>query len=430
MNKQEKWNLFTWWTVIFVILMPFYVLIKVFFEYKLEIPYFGFFIKELLVLALWCIAIFEFIRKKIVPKFDILDYLVFSYFIYGIAITLVNGLWLSHIAHGWRYDFFFLAILILYKHAAILLNVSAEKLIKYFLLSASSSIFLWFLVKFVFWEDRLIFFGFTDYWAYSTTQSAVPTHHWLERSGIKRFQGILEWPNAMGYFLIVYTTLMLHIQKHKFQFHNVLFVIFMFWLVLLTYSRSALLGIWVAWISLFLLNIKYIYYRVRKYILPIVAWFVIIFWALGIVFQEKIFYAVVRPGSTAWHMERMEIWIDRFIQKPLWSGLATSGPAFRSVHQWEITLEDEAYYIPESWFIQQLTEWGIVYFMLFLLIFANILYRLSQQSYLLMVGMIAVLVMNIFLHIFESTHLSYTFFLILWILFAKHNGKYFIHQRK
>jgi len=430
MVAEKKWNLFTWWTVIFTVLMPFYVLIKVFFEYKLWVSYFGFFIKELLIVVLAILAIIEFVRKKITPKLDVLDILVLSYFIYGIWITLVNWLWISHLIHGGRYDFFFLWILLIYKHSAEFLNISAEKLIKYFLISASSSIFIWFMVKFLFGEDRLIFFWFTDYWAYSTTQVAVPTHHWLERSGIKRFQWILEWPNAMWYFLIVYTTLMLHIQKSKFEFHNVLFVIFMFWLVLLTYSRSALLWIWVAWISLFIINIKYIYYKVRKYILPIIASFIIIFWALWVVFQEKIYYAVIRPGSTTGHMERMEIGIDRFLEKPLWSWLATSGPAFRSVHDGEITIQDEAYYIPESWFIQQLTEGWIVYFSLFVLIFLNILLRLHKQSKLFMVWLIAILVMNIFLHVFESTHLTYVLFLILWVLFAKHNGKYFVHQRK
>lgn len=430
MNTAKNWNLFTWWTVIFIALMPFYVLIKVFFEYKLWVPFFGFFIKELLIVVLAILAAVEFIRKKIKPKLDVLDILVLSYFAYWIGITLINGLWISHIVHGGRYDFFFLGILLIYKHSAEFLKISAEKLIKYFLISASASIFLWFLVKFVFGEDRLIFFGFTDYWAYSTTQAAVPTHHWLERSGIKRFQWILEWPNAMWYFLIVYTTLMLHIQKNKFQFHNVLFTVFMFWLVLITYSRSALLGIWVAWVALFFLNIKYIYYRVRKYILPIAAAFIIFFGVLWIVFQEKLFYAVVRPWSTAGHMERMEIWVDRFIEKPFGSWLATSGPAFRSVHEGEISVEDEAYYIPESWLIQQLTEWGFIYFSLFVLILLNILWRLYKDSKLLMVGFIAIIVMNIFLHIFESTHLTYSLFLILWVIFAKHNGKYFVHQRK
>jgi hypothetical protein len=428
---ENKWyNLFTWWTIIFVILMPFYVLTKVFFEHKVWIPYFGFFIKELLIVLLWILVVIEFCRKKIIPKFDILDILVFSYFAYGIGITLINGLSLGHLVHWGRYDFFFLAILLLYKHWAQFLSVGVDKIIKYFLLSASSSIFIGIMVKFLLWEERLLFFWFTDYSAYWTFDGAVPTHHGLENSKVKRFQGILEWPNAMGYFLIVYTALLLHIQKIKFQFHNVLLVVFMFWLVLMTYSRSALLGIWVAGISLILLNLKYIYYRVRKYILPILGIFIVFFWILWLVFQEKIYNAVIRPWSTTGHFERMEIWIDRFKESPFGSWLATSGPAFRNVHTWEITREDEEYYIPESWFIQQLTEWGFIYFSLFLLIFAVILWRLYKVSQIVTLGLIAVLVMNIFLHIFESTHLSYVFFAIIWILIAKHNGKYFVHQRK
>ena len=171
MNTAKNWNLFTWWTVVFIALMPFYVLIKVFFEYKLWVPFFGFFIKELLIVALVILAALEFIRKKIKPKLDILDILVLSYFAYWIAITLVNGLWISHIVHGWRYDFFFLGILLIYKHSAEFLQVSAEKLIKYFLISASASIFLWFLVTSIFidcwfiggslWSKKL---GFQAFW--------------------------------------------------------------------------------------------------------------------------------------------------------------------------------------------------------------------------------------------------------------------------
>jgi hypothetical protein len=36
--------------------------------------------------------------------------------------------------------------------------------------------------------------------------------------------------------------------------------------------------------------------------------------------------------------------------------LATSGPAFRNVYPERTSRLDEEYYIPESWFIQQLTE--------------------------------------------------------------------------
>jgi hypothetical protein len=48
--------------------------------------------------------------------------------------------------------------------------------------------------------------------------------------------------------------------------------------------------------------------------------------------------------------------IERFMEFPLGAGLATSGPAYRSVTETETTLETDRYYIPESWFVQILIE--------------------------------------------------------------------------
>ena len=421
MTKNKHWNLLTILTVIFTVLMPFYVLLKVLFEHKLWIPGFGFLIKELLIVLIWCVIIFEFIKNKKLPKIELLDIFIILYFIYWIGITLVQWLSIEHIIYGWRYDFLFLAIFLLYKHWAKFLNISSKKIIQYFLLSASASIFLWLIVKFLLWESSLMLFGFSDYASNWTFSWSIPTYHWLEWSGIKRFQGLLEWPNAMWYFLIVYSGLFLHVQKKKLQFHNVLFLILMLWLVLITYSRSALLWIWVAWASVFLVNIKYIYYSVKKYILPISLIFIIIFGSIAYLFQEKIYHAIIRPGSTKWHFERMEIWINRFKDDIFWSWLATSGPAYRNVYPEKTSRLEEEYYIPESWFIQQLTEWGFIYFSLFILIFLTLLLKTYKKSSMIFWTLVAVLVMNVFLHIFESTHLSYVFFLILWIIIYENN---------
>ena len=50
--------------------------------------------------------------------------------------------------------------------------------------------------------------------------------------------------------------------------------------------------------------------------------------------------------------------IHEFEQKPLGHGLAESGPAYRYAH--DITNIKEDSYIPESWYIQQLVEGGII----------------------------------------------------------------------
>jgi hypothetical protein len=416
MKKNRQWNLFTLVTVIFTILMPFYVFLKVLFEHKFWISGFGIFIKEWLLIFLWFIVIYEFIKNKVFPKIELLDIFILLYFMYWIGITIYQWLPIEHIIYGWRYDFVFLWVFLLYKHAAQFLKIRSNKLIQYFLISASVSIFLWIMIKFMLWESTLMYFGFSDYASNWTYNGSIPTHHGLDWSGIKRFQWLLEWPNAMWYFLIVYTALFLHVQKHKVQFHNVLFFILMLWFVLLTYSRSALLGIWVAWVSLFFLHIKFIYHKVRKYILPILLVFFIIFGSIAYIFQEKIYYAVIRPGSTAWHFERMEIWINRFQDNIYGAWLATSGPAFRNVYPNKTSRLDEEYYIPESWFIQQLTEWGFIYFSLFILIFLTLLLKTYKKSPMIFWALVAVLVMNVFLHIFESTHLSYVFFMILWVI--------------
>jgi hypothetical protein len=51
------------------------------------------------------------------------------------------------------------------------------------------------------------------------------------------------------------------------------------------------------------------------------------------------------------------------------------------------------------------------------------LLKTYKKSPMIFWWLIAVLIMNVFLHIFESTHLSYVFFLILWIIIYENNKK-------
>jgi len=57
----------------------------------------------------------------------------------------------------------------------------------------------------------------------------------------------------------------------------------------------------------------------------------------------------------------MIVGVDRFMEHPLGQGLGSSGPGYRYVlarqgmTQEEIQAQ-EPYYIPESWYIQQLVE--------------------------------------------------------------------------
>jgi len=419
MKKIFENNLFTILTQFLIIVLPFYVLLSVFLSVKIWIPSAGFYIKELIIVLLVISLTYEFIKNKVKPKLDILDYLIFSYFIYGIWITMSNWLWLNSIIYWWRYDFIFFIVLLIFKHWKQFLTVSINSLVKLFIISWSISLLFSVLVKFRMWEKVLLSFGFVDYVSNWTYQGRIPTYHGLENSWIKRFQWILDWPNAMAYFLIIYTSIFLHNVKKKLQYHIVLILIFIFWLIIMTYSRSALLWVF-SWVwLLFLLNIKYIYRRYKKQFLWWTVLFIIFSGIILFIYSEKVENIFLRTSSTKGHFDRMEIWINRFLNKPLWSWLAEAWPAYRNIYPDKQNKEDEQYYIPESWFILQLIEWGFIYFIIFISIVGIILTKLYTYSKSLFVWLIAILVMNVFLHIFEATYLSVLFFIFIWLIVNK-----------
>lgn len=412
-------NLFTLLTQFLIIILPFYVLLAVFFSVKVWIPKFGFFIKEFIIILLFFSLIYEFIKNKVFPKFDLLDYLIIWYIIYWIGITLVNWLWLNGIVYGWRYDFIFFIVLLIYKHWKQFLTVSINSLVKLFMLSWSVSLLFSILIKFRLWEKALLEFGFIDYVSNWTFNWSIPTYHWLENSWIKRFQWIFDGPNQMAFYLILYTSLLLHFIKRKIEYHIVLILVFLFWLLIMTYSRSALLWVFSWFWLLLLLNIKSIYYKYKKQFLSWIALIIILSSWLLFLFSEKIENIFIRTSSTTGHFDRMEIWIDRFLSKPMWSWLAEAWPAYRNIYPDKQNKEAEQYYIPESWFIQQLIEWGFIFFILFILIHLTSLFRLYYNSKTLFAWLIAILVMNVFLHIFEATYLSVLLFMFVWLLISR-----------
>ncbi|MDD2870577.1 MAG: O-antigen ligase family protein [Candidatus Gracilibacteria bacterium] len=414
---MKKTNLFTILTQFLIIVLPFYVLYAVFVNSEFGITNAGFFVKELVIILLFISLVYEFIKNKKLPRFGTVDYMIFSYMIYGVLITFFNGLGLKSVIYGGRYDFIFLVVFLIYRHGRQFLSVSVNQLVKLFLISGGASLLFSILIKFRFGEKALLAFGFTDYVSNWTYDGKIPTYHGLENSGIKRFQGIFDGPNQMAFYLIMYTSILLHYLKKKFEYHIVLVLIFLFILLIMTYSRSALLGVFSGAGLLFVLNIETIYHRYKKYIKNGLIAMVIIVGIIGMVFSDRIGNIFLRTSSTTGHFDRMEIGIDRFLEKPLGSGLAESGPAYRSIYPDKQTKDDEQYYIPESWFIQQLTEGGIIYFVLFVSILVNILNRLYHNTKSLFWGLVAILVMNIFLHIFEATYLSILLFVFVGLLY-------------
>ena len=108
----------------------------------------------------------------------------------------------------------------------------------------------------------------------------------------------------------------------------------------------------------------------------------------------------------------MIIGLETFKKSPIYgNGLASSGPGSRYVT--EVTLENEHLYIPESWYIQQLVEGGVVGFILFMVVLLLIAQKVYKASIPLFLGCVAIAGMNFWLHAFEAMYVSLWFFILL-----------------
>lgn len=418
-NFFKNTNFFSIITKAILIIFPFYVFLSLSLQTLTWIKFIWFFLKEFLLILAFFALVWEFIKNKKLPKIDLLDYLIIAFFLYGIIITFVNWLWLKSIFYWWRYDFIFLVAFVIYKHWSQFLVWKVEDYVKLFVLSGTVSLFIWIFFKFRLKEEFLILFWYTDYvwnWVYS---GWVPNYHWLEGSGMRRFQWILEWPNIMWFFLIVFSWFFVYLQKNKKEFYVFLFLLIMWILLFLTFSRSAILWAISAFWIIFLVNLKYFFQKYKKAFVSVMCAWMIIIACSAYIFSEQLKNIVMRESSTEWHFSRMIVWIKRFKEKPLWAWLAESWPAFRNIYPEAQTLEWEQHYIPESWFIQLLVEWWIIYLGLFLAILWIILSKLYKVSIVVFATFSAVLVMNLFLHIFEATYLSILLFILIWQIIYK-----------
>jgi len=237
-----------------------------------------------------------------------------------------------------------------------------------------------------------------------------------------RRQGLFSGPNNYGYFLVAFLPIILLLFKIKIkkwkdllklnqkEIWNLIFISLWIIAILFTLSRSAIL--WWALVFL-LLNID----RIRKNKLK--TWIIISIWVVWIVALS-----ILKWSSTLNHIYAKLSSVNRVIQKPLWMWLGTAWPAIH--HNWTI--------LPENYFIQVMIDIGTIWFILWARIwYAIILIEKKIKKFFvnkkdgkdmaiylirkyLNIGRICLLVMWLFLHVFEDSMVNYLFFIIYWIV--------------
>lgn len=399
-------------------ILPFHVILSIFFSYKLGVAWFSVY-KEILLVMLAIFSIYWFISKGRKPNLDKLDYAIIGYFIYMIVISLFEKVWLKAIFYWWRYDFEFLLTFLLIRHSFWMLKWKISDYMRIFLFSWWAAIIIWILVRFVFWESILLNFWFSPKLSTWSFDSWVPIYHGIEWANVRRFQGIFDWPNQTAFFLIVYIWALFHYLKNRKERALILYfsVSVLFWLMVMTYSRSSILWTMFSVFLISMLNIKAIFKKYRSQFVLLMISAIIIWLTFNVRYWWNMSDIIMRAWSSKWHFERMVIWFKQFVQKPLWAWLSSSWPWYRLSH--DIKWIDEKNFIPESWYVQQLVEWWIIWFTLFASIMLILLFNILKLSNWLAFALIWVLTMNLFLHTFEASYISILLFILLWIFLKK-----------
>ncbi len=411
------------------VILPFHVLLSVFVEYKLGVPSAGIY-KEVLLVGLTGMLGFAYATKKLKWEFDRLDILCGLYVLVLVAVTLANKLPFSNLFYGGRYDFEFLLAFFLIRKGFPLLDKPISYYLKLFLISGSAALAIGILVRFVFGEAILLHFGFSGNLSNWMFGGSIPIYHGIDGANVRRFQGIFDGPNPAAYFIIVYLGVLAYYFRENKKYHYILSLwgLLLIGVIFFTYSRSALIGLFIGIFALIALSIRVILKKHAKKVLIAVPLLFVFLGLFALKFESTIDRIILREDSTKGHFDRAIIGLERAKVKPLGSGLATSGPAYRYVHHPETdeslfegdNKKMEDYYIPESWYIQQMVEGGIIGFAIFLAIMGLILVGLAQKNIFLFASFIAASVMNLFLHSFESTYISLLFFMIIGLILAPH----------
>lgn len=398
--------------------LPFYTVLSIFFSQKLGIPGISF-LKEMLIISMISVICLAHVMRKKRIIWTYYDLTIGLYIVIMVGITVYTT-WMRWALYGGRYDFSFLLAFFAVFHGFSFLMKPISYYIRIFLISGGIMIFISMLLKWPLSEDLLLYLGYSgnpSNWQFGST---VPVFHGVDGANVRRFQGLLDGPNSMGAYLLIYIGIFIYYFRTYKEWYFIMggVVLGFFILILYTYSRSAALGFiwWVGIIILFLL--RYIYKKYRTQMISLFFISLLLIAGIFVQYAGTMKTLLTRGWSTNGHMERMKVGIARFWEHPLGQWLWSAGPAYRYVQDLsgksrEQIEEIDRKYIPESWYIQQLVEWWIFGFLAFMSIMIVLAVGLFRRHIILFGMFVSICIMNLFLHTFESSVVALSLFLMI-----------------
>ncbi len=347
--------------------------------------------------------------------------------VFAILISIIQQTSIYNIAIGIKYGFMFLWIA--FSAIWIGYNTSTQqiqKIKKRLPYTLVTVIIIWLLrqmVKYM-WPDLFFQIGYGAIGDFVFGQEPpiyYRTGPWWE----PRLQWLFAWPNNYGYFLAAFFPLILNQYKQYKKYNHRLWwtivILLTILSIILTLSRTAIIGT-ILWSSL--LYRGYIKQN-KKLLYTIIISTIIVIAGLSI----------LKWWSTQEHITQKTTSISYIIQQPQWYGLWSSWPAIH--HDGEI--------LPENYYMQIAIDIGTIGFILLmitLISIKSITQKLiannqgpettNQELVAISTWFYILLIMWLFLHVFEDSMVNYLFFipfgLYLWY-YSKLNYKQYQTQK-
>ena len=371
----------------------------------------------------------SYIRTWKRPRITLLIILTFS-----VGVSLLKGKWVYDIFVGIKYGLLYLFIFLSSTFIGRIWNKKDSdiqhstfniqhflKFLKYLLII---TLLVWFLrqgLKFI-RPDIFLNIGYGPFNDFKFG-TKPPIYYLTWYQGTPRRQGIFSWPNNYGYFLIAFLPVVILFFRQKFTSIKAFFsankkvilntavIALRILAIALTLSRTAFIG-WI--VGLAIINVQWI--RKHKKIS---------LWILAVLLAGLIGLSVLKWASTLDHIKAKFGSIKYVIEQPSGYGLGTSGPAVH--HNGTI--------LPENYYLQLMLDIGTIGFLIRAIIILQItrLARKIQQAFKklntnantqtiylirtwLNIGRVCLLIMGLFLHVFEDSMINYLFFVLWWIL--------------
>ncbi len=316
---------------------------------------------------------------------------------------------LYSIAVGIKYGFMFLRIL--FSAAFIGYTRRKDSVHKYINLIPKiiASIIIWWLIRQMLKYIRPDFFMQIGYGAIGDFifGQEPPIYYRTGPWGEPRLQWLFAWPNNYGYFLAAFFPLILaHYHKQKAKNHKlgrIIIIILTITSITLTLSRTALIGSVLGATLLYRNTIrqnKKILITIILSTIALIAWLSIFKW-----------------WSTREHITQKTHSLQYIIEQPLWYGLWTAWPAIH--HQGNI--------LPENYYAQIAIDIGIIGFIFLTLTCISLIYIYKKHTDTIgkpyLIWLYVLLIMGLFLHVFEDSMVNYLFFIPRW-LYIWYHSKY------